>query len=308
MPNKKTVMVIGDVMLDTWIATEFQKISRETGVPINRVLEKFHAPGGAANAARVCKFLSMERVIAVGVIGSDSNGSILEELLLRDNIETKFFVDNSRPTTTKIRIDQGANSLIRLDDERIEPIDNQIAERASEYFSKNVPSLDAIMMSDYNKGFLTDDLIAKILTIAKENGVPVIADPAQGRVSKFRGCDIIKPNQFEWNTFVEENSCSYEELVRDLYCPFLVITKSDKGIEYCLEGKWKLAPGVKVLSQDITGAGDAVAAVLTCGTALGMEPELLIGLANSIASEFVMKERTQLPDDINHLLENFQRK
>jgi len=306
MSERKTILVLGDVMLDTWITTEFQKISRETSVQINQILNTLHSPGGAGNAARICKFLMNSPVILVGVVGTDSSANILKELLEKEGIAAHLIVDPSRTNTSKVRVYQNDESLIRLDHEKLDEISLSIEDEILEDIESNLSNIGAILLSDYGKGFFTDSLVKRILEIAKEAKIPTVADPAQNHVLKFRGCDIIKPNQFEWNSFLDEVSYETEKAIIELNCPFLVITRSNKGIEYYLKGNRSFSEAIQVEPRDITGAGDTVAAVLTCGTALGIEENSLIEIANRVAAEFVSLERTVLPKDINHLLKNFR--
>lgn len=91
--SKDSILVIGDLMLDEWVETSFRKISLETHVPINSMMIKKIELGGAANAARVCKFISNTKVIVMGVVGDDEAGKSIKELLQRENLEDALFVD-----------------------------------------------------------------------------------------------------------------------------------------------------------------------------------------------------------------------
>jgi bifunctional ADP-heptose synthase (sugar kinase/adenylyltransferase) len=165
--------------------------------------------------------------------------------------------------------------------------------------------LDGILLSDYGKGFLTRRLIKEIVKIGKEKKIPIVADPAKNRVYDFKGCDIIKPNQFEWRTFIESMDQSQQDWNSVLDCALIVVTKSEQGMDYYENGVIKSLPGIKVAEVDITGAGDSAAAVLISGFLSEKSTEKLINLTNEIASKFVALDRTEFPS--SNVQADFQR-
>lgn len=297
--SKDSILVIGDLMLDEWVETSFRKISLETHVPINSMMIKKIELGGAANAARVCKFISNTKVIVMGVVGDDEAGKSIKELLQRENLEDALFVDLKRQTTSKSRISTEGVPLIRIDDECCDDIDFELVTDILHKVRKLSSKISGILLSDYGKGFLTDILIREVLAIARELDIPVVADPALNRVGKFKGCNVIKPNSFEWVSFLdnrETEDLNWNEILKS---PLVVITKSENGIDYYENGMLKTVPGVNVVAKDITGAGDAVAAVLVWGTVRGEKSTDLVRFANEVAAEFVKLERTELPQSKN---------
>lgn len=298
MSNRKTILVLGDVMLDQWVYTDFQKVSQETKVAINKVTKIYSEIGGAGNAARVTKYITGDEIILMGVIGKDSNGDLLNSFLKNEGIEGTLFVDSGRQTTSKIRIYSGADPIVRIDDESSLEVGKEIEVNVLAEIRNLIPKLDGILFSDYGKGFLTRNLIREVLAISKEFNIPVVADPAKNRVMEFRGCDIIKPNNFEWLSYVSENSPDRENWNSILACPLVVVTKSEYGMDYYENGILNSIPGVSVKASDITGAGDSAAAVLISGLLREMDSRKLISAANEIASIFVTFERTEFPEDI----------
>jgi rfaE bifunctional protein kinase chain/domain len=298
MSSKKTILVLGDVMLDQWIYTDFQKISQETHVAINKVTKNFSEIGGAGNAARVTKFLTGDQILLMGVVGSDSNGELLKTFLSQEGIEGTLFVDHQRQTTSKVRIYSGDDPIVRIDDESTQEISNEIELKVLTEIRGLSPKLDGILLSDYGKGFLTNSLIREILRIARESKIPVVADPARNRVIEFRGCDVIKPNNFEWLSFIGNNSSSEQNWNAILDCQLIVVTKSEEGMEYYENGRISTVPGINVSALDITGAGDSAAAVLISGLLRGKDARKLTTAANQIAALFVTFNRTDFPEHI----------
>lgn len=305
MLSDKTILVLGDVMLDQWIHTKFQGISQETHVSINKVVSNYFELGGAGNAARICKYLTGARIILVGAVGDDSNGETLKGFLESEGIEDILFIDSERQTTSKTRIYIDTKPLVRVDDET----DKEISEDLEREIIKKVmdlsSQLDGILLSDYGKGFLTRRLIEEIVKIGKENKIPIVADPAKNRVYDFKGCDIIKPNQFEWRTFIESVDQSQQDWNSVLDCALIVVTKSEQGMDYYENGVINSLPGIKVAEVDITGAGDSAAAVLISGFLSEKSTEKLINLTNEIASKFVALDRTEFPS--SNVQADFQR-
>jgi len=298
MLSDKTILVLGDVMLDQWVHTKFQGISQETDVSINKVVTSYFELGGAGNAARICKYLTGARILLIGVVGNDPNGGTLNGFLETEGLEGIFFIDSKRQTTSKTRIYIDTKPLVRVDDETDKEISEDLEKEIIRKVKDLSSQLDGILLSDYGKGFLTKRLINEIVKIGKEKKIPIVADPAKNRVYDFKGCDIIKPNQFEWHTFIESAGQSQQDWNSVLDCPLIVVTKSEQGMDYYENGVLKSLPGIKVAKVDITGAGDSAAAVLISGFLSGKSTEKLINLTNKIASKFVTLDRTEFPSSI----------
>lgn len=298
MTNRKTILVLGDVMLDQWIHTDFQKISQETKVPINKVTNTYSEIGGAGNAARVIRYLTGDQIILMGVVGSDSNGELLNIFLENDKLEGTLFIDPLRQTTSKIRIYSGVEPIVRIDDESGQEINNELATRVVNEIQRIATQLDGILLSDYGKGFLTRRIIQEVLAIGKKFKIPVVADPARNRVLEFRGCDIIKPNKFEWLSFTEGAGSDQKNWNSILDCPLIVVTKSEQGMDYYEDGILRTIPGINVTEVDITGAGDSAAAVLISGILREKDSGRLIAAANEVAARFVTINRTEFPNEL----------
>ena len=192
------ILVVGDVILDEYLIGNATRMSREAPVPVLEFESRQLIPGGAANpAANIARLGS--QAIQVGVIGADSAGTQLRQLLQAAGIETGTLVtDATRPTTVKMRLmaQMGMRfpqQMARLDTLSREPISAALEAQLMDHLRKHLPKASAVLLSDYHGGLLTESLVSNIQALAREHAVLLSAD-TQGDLDKYRGFTVVKCN------------------------------------------------------------------------------------------------------------------
>lgn len=289
------VLVIGDVMLDHYIWGDAQRISPEAPVPVIDVERDSYSAGGAANVALNLASLGAKATIA-GFFGRDDAGKRLSGILTQKGITT-IATPGSGSTIVKTRILVRRQQLCRLDRESPQHHYAIDPDKVEETFDKVIRKVDAVIFSDYAKGLLTDDLVAKVTALARAQKKLVALDPKPRRKLKFYQPDLITPNRKEalqlagiepepHQPFPAAEVCAriYEQ-----YRPkHLVITLSEDGMLLSHNGKaGRIIPTMAREVFDVSGAGDTAIAALTLGLAAGAVLEEAAQFAN-IASGVVV--------------------
>ncbi|MGL6170205.1 MAG: bifunctional heptose 7-phosphate kinase/heptose 1-phosphate adenyltransferase, partial [Fusobacteriaceae bacterium] len=195
--NNVKIAIIGDMMLDDYIIGIVERISPEAPVPVVRVVEEKFVLGGAANVASNLATLGAQ-TICYGVIGNDFNGERLIQTLKEKGIETSGIIKSKeRPTIVKRRIIGGHQQLLRIDWEDNKKISTEQENEIIENVRKNIGELDAVILSDYDKGVLTERVAKEIIKIAKENGKIITVDPKPKNVKNYKGATSMTPNRKE---------------------------------------------------------------------------------------------------------------
>jgi len=193
----KRVLVIGDVMLDRFIWGNVARISPEAPVPVVNVEQEAVYPGGAANVARNLVPFAAE-VLMVGRVGTDRDGRILDDILKEGRIGTSgIFHTPDCETITKTRIIARKQQVVRFDRERILPISREHVEFVRDFVGDQVGSLDGLIISDYGKGCITQELVDAVLSVTRASGVIVTVDPNPNNPLKWKGVTSVKPNRPE---------------------------------------------------------------------------------------------------------------
>jgi D-beta-D-heptose 7-phosphate kinase/D-beta-D-heptose 1-phosphate adenosyltransferase len=193
----KRILVIGDLMLDEFVWGKVSRISPEAPVPVVNVTGESYYPGGAANVARnVREFTAHTSVM--GVVGADGHGRRLVQLLEECGLDTSGVLENpSASTTVKTRIIARNQQVVRVDRERVAPLDAGATRRAIERLDRAVSGVDAIVVADYGKGFLTQPFADRICQSAREHGKVLAVDPHPYTSLSWHGATAIKPNRAE---------------------------------------------------------------------------------------------------------------
>ena len=233
--------VIGDVMLDTYWWGHVDRISPEAPVPVVTLERKEQRIGGAANVALNLASLGA-KVTAFSVIGNDDDGVILKALLSGNQIHTGHLVPSeSRITTNKVRVISRNQQMMRIDGESLHPLAADDEARLIREF-KNYVDLEqpqAIVLEDYNKGVLTESLVASVMAYCKEKKVITAVDPKRKNFFAYQGVDIFKPNLKEvreaLNLLTDDVSIAnlesiHQELRKKLSHEISFITLSEKGV------------------------------------------------------------------------------
>ncbi|HEX4950078.1 MAG TPA: D-glycero-beta-D-manno-heptose-7-phosphate kinase [Blastocatellia bacterium] len=293
----KRLLVLGDLMLDEFIWGEVRRISPEAPVPVVEVKrESLHA-GGAGNA--VSNLLALgARAIPVGIIGDDRAGEQLRERFAEAGAETGLLiVDKTRPTTMKTRIVAHHQQMIRADRESRAPIPEAIEDQLIATFTAALQDVDAVIVSDYDKGTLTPRVLQTVLAAAAHK--TVCLDPKLKNFAAYRPVTVIKPNQMEAEraTGIEIHDdasllAAAQQIRTLLECPYVLITRGEHGMSLVSQEAVTHIPPLAREVYDVTGAGDTVIATLTLALAAGADIVEAATIANHAAGIVVGKVGT----------------
>ena len=303
--SKAKVLCIGDLILDCYAVGGVEKISPEAPIPILKLNKKEYILGGAGNVARnisagggYCFLLS--------VIGKDNAEKKLIKLLgIEKNIEPLIVKDPKRPTTIKTRFVSGSQQILRVDDEINKDINQEMEIKVFRLFKKKIRECDIVIISDYSKGLLTDNLLKLVIKESKKNQKPVIVDPKKTNFSIYKGADIITPNYKELlnatnHIYCKENneekriSFLSENLIKQNSFNTIITTRSSKGmLVFSRKKKFQLSSEALEV-YDVSGAGDTVVAYLSLGISAGLNIKEATHLANKAAGIVVGKFGTAI--------------
>ncbi|MRX78202.1 D-glycero-beta-D-manno-heptose-7-phosphate kinase [Pedobacter petrophilus] len=267
--NNKKVLVIGDLMIDHYIYGDCNRISPEAPVPVVEVQREEQTLGGAGNVLQNLQAMGCYADI-VSIVGDDQEADFIQSELVNNGLLGNGLVrSKARCTTIKSRVLAAKHQLIRLDKENTELISSAEVEKFLPLFDSKIPLFDIVLISDYNKGLLTKDLLSQIFEKCKKHGKVTILDPKGLDFSKYRGVSIIKPNKKEAimatgiNIKDQESlklACQKLQEITD--CDHVIITLSEDGIAYFSHDVLNIIPTVAIDVVDVTGAGDTVLASL----------------------------------------------
>ncbi len=289
------IFVLGDLMLDHYIIGGTSRISPEAPVPVVTVDEETYTLGGALNVVNNLASLGA-KVFAGGVLGNDKAGKhILNELSNLKVDTSSIQTEEDRITIEKCRIMASNQQILRYDKEKIMPPQPAAIEAILGFLQKNITELDMIILSDYNKGTLTEDLSRKIISLANKHGIKVLVDPKGNDYSKYAGAFLITPNKKETHEItgipLENNQDLLEAgklLKKKLNLQKVVMTLGNKGMAL-YDADLEVYPTVAREVYDVTGAGDTVIAALGYALSIGMEIGEACKFANSAAAVVVGK-------------------
>jgi D-glycero-beta-D-manno-heptose-7-phosphate kinase len=292
--------VIGDVMLDTYMWGDVERISPEAPVPIVAMKKKEYRIGGAGNVALNLQSLGAKAYL-VSVTGDDEDAAKLQELFKGQNINTQYcFASKNRITTNKTRVISRNQHMMRLDAEITKDLSNEDQQRLVELIEKFVEKEkpDVVVLEDYNKGVLTEAVIQIIISICKQSGIITAVDPKRKNFLQYKGVDIFKPNVKEVKEALNLLSIDadlhllqniHSELSHLLHHRISFITLSEKGVFYSQENKSAIIPSHLRNIADVSGAGDTVIAVAALVYAATRNIHLMAEVAN-IAGGLVCEE------------------
>jgi len=287
----RRVLVAGDLMLDRYWSGDVDRISPEAPVPIVRKIGAFGVPGGAANTA--CNVAALgARVTLFGVTGQDEAGAELRAMLSRRGIDcARLSIAPARPTTVKLRILAHDQQIVRIDEEDTAPIDAGLAAGVVKRAARLMPRVDAVLVSDYAKGFATTPLVKGIIAAAVRHGKPVVVDPKGADFERYRGATVLKPNRSELALLTglparhhRETMHAARQLLRVAGSTTIVVTEGKDGMTLLRPGKPdEHFPSFAREVYDVTGAGDTALATLAVALAAGAPLGDAVWLANLAA-------------------------
>ncbi|MBN1997682.1 D-glycero-beta-D-manno-heptose-7-phosphate kinase [candidate division KSB1 bacterium] len=291
------ILVVGDLMLDEFIWGQVNRISPEAPVPVVHVTHESFYPGGAANVARNLADFGIQSVIC-GIIGADTTGKRLIELLKTSNIQTDGVLAVEGYTTTiKTRIIARHQQVVRVDREK--KLEHSPGDffKLFEKLEQIVPNVNGIIIEDYGKGFITQKLVDKVRALAIKHQKFLAADPNIKNTIDWTGISLLKPNHSEAvylagpetraDIPVEELG---QRLVQKYQLPNLLITLGENGMMFFHPPNAPYHTPTRAREVfDVSGAGDTVIAFFTAAWAAGMEGVQAAEIANHAAGIVVGK-------------------
>ncbi|HLZ55410.1 MAG TPA: PfkB family carbohydrate kinase [Ktedonosporobacter sp.] len=303
----KRILVIGDMVADEYLIGRPTRISREAPVLILELHEERIVPGGACNVAVNARTLGAE-VLLAGVVGDDIHGQSLRRAINEFGMQQEGVVaDSSRPTSTKTRIMAGSSQLVQQHIVRIDRVDTSevcgpCKEQIIEYIKAVIPTIDAVMLSDYANGVISPDIIETCISMARALQKIIVVD-SHGSFFRFQGVTALTPNQPEAEADVgitittqAELNETGQRLLSGSHAQGVLITRGAEGMSLFEEGKpplhmpvHRLARSSEVVVVDTNGAGDTVAATFTLALTVGASMAEAAYLANAAASLVVRR-------------------
>jgi rfaE bifunctional protein kinase chain/domain len=298
--SKLKVVIIGDVMLDTYWWGQVDRISPEAPVPVVSLLRKEHRVGGAANVALNTVALGAQTAI-VSVIGSDADGALLQSLFEAEHIDTSYLLTHaSRITTNKTRVMSRNQQMMRLDAEITTPFSSEIEKALLQKFTTclDAKNPDVVIFEDYDKGVLTPTFIEAAIAVCTARNIVMSVDPKKNNFLAYKGVTLFKPNLKEVKeglqvpiaaVTLENLRAVHAALQTHLAHQISLITLSEKGMFFDTGADAKIIPTHVRSIADVSGAGDTVIAVASLVYAATNNIELATEMAN-IAGGLVCEE------------------
>jgi D-beta-D-heptose 7-phosphate kinase/D-beta-D-heptose 1-phosphate adenosyltransferase len=293
------VLVAGDVMLDEYISGAVSRISPEAPVPVLDVGARRHVAGGAANVAANVAALGASACLT-GLAASDDAGKSLHELLRSAGIQCYLIDSGERCTICKTRIVAGRQQIVRIDHERRDPIPEELLEQVGATAAIRIAQVKVLVLSDYGKGLLTENLCSRLIGLALDCQIPVIVDPKGDDFGKYKGCTVITPNLAEAGRAAREAVDSEPGVNRAglalqalLPGTAILITRGGDGMTLFRDRTDPLTvPTVARKVYDVVGAGDTVVATLAVALGAGLNLADAMKIANIAAGVVVDKPGT----------------
>lgn len=290
------ILCFGDVMVDRYLKGDISRISPEAPVPVFRLQEETVTLGGAGNVAAGITAYGAH-VSLWGRIGQDKGGNDLQDLLTQNPLITSFLSRGSGPTTEKVRIISQGQHLLRMDQEEVKDLSHKEEIKILKDVQKSLLSSHVLVLSDYEKGFLTPSLCQALIQKARSASVPILVDPKGRDFSKYRGATVLTPNLHELTLALGNPLLSSEDLREaaqklreDLHIQALVVTLGEQGLWVLTEQESFKMPSQARQVFDRVGAGDTVISTMAVGLAAGWDLFSSLFVAN-VAAGFVVEKR-----------------
>ncbi len=310
--NSLNVLIIGDVMIDSYIWGKVERISPEAPVPVVRVTKKENRLGGAANVALNIQSLGASPYICA-VIGDDSDGENFLSLLKAQGLSNEGLIKiKTRPTTVKTRIIAHSKQIARVDAETERNLSGSntllVLNKIKQIIADH--RIDAIIFEDYDKGLITEELISKTVKLAKEMEIITVADPKKRNFNAYKGVQLFKPNLKELReglkididpSNLEQVEQAVEKLKKQLGTNTIMLTLSENGVYVSSENGNKHILAHKRDIADVSGAGDTVIATAALCLAAGLNEFKTAEIAN-LAGGLVCEHVGVVPIDKATLL------
>jgi len=289
------ILVVGDLMLDHYLWGSCERISPEAPVQVVDIKKETTVLGGAGNVINNLVSLGAH-VSVLSVIGDDDNGKELFSMLDNSGANTSNIVkQKGRFTSKKSRVIAVHQQIIRYDRESKDAINQESEKELFKRFQKIINKFDAVLLSDYGKGVLTQNLTGKLVQVARKNGKFILVDPKGDDYSKYKGATLITPNKKEAmqaskiDISDEQSLLKAGEFLRNsLDLDYAVITLSEDGMAIFGDEILKV-PTVAREVFDVTGAGDTVLAAFGYALSSGLDIKNSALFATSAAAVVVTR-------------------
>ena len=315
--NKINILIIGDMVADVYLKGNISRVSREAPVLVLEHAGEKVVPGGAANVVHNVATLGGQ-AFAVGLIGNDKAGSGLRAILNDKNVDTTgLIVEENRPTITKTRIIAGGSAtvsqqIVRIDQEMKSPILSQTEESFINILKQVIDKIDAVVLSDYGSGMLSDKIRSFIIESCQEKNIKTIVD-SRYDILKFEGVSFVKQNEAEAAKAVGFELTSEDAVVtagkillEKLQAEGIIISRGEQGMSLIQDnGEIHHIPVVdKSEVFDVSGAGDTAVAAFILAIASGAKPVEATKIANFAAGIAVRKlgTATVSNEELNEVL------
>ena len=287
--SKRKILVVGDIMLDKHIHGSVSRISPEAPVPVLKAEKESYNPGGAANLANNLSAFGTT-VSMAGVVGNDEAQKILFRELENNNIDSSLILKGSKPTIQKIR-GLSHQHLFRIDYEDHASITKEDEENLLSLIKGKISNFDAIVLSDYAKGTLTENLVKSLISLAKEHKKIITADCKPLNLEFYKGVDLLKPNKKEAiEMTLTDNMDEAGKILTEKLSSNVIITRGSEGCTLFEKDKKPFhVPTSQKKFYDVAGAGDTFLAIFTLALASNFDYKKATELANQASSLVVLK-------------------
>jgi rfaE bifunctional protein kinase chain/domain len=314
--NKLTILIIGDVMVDSYLWGKVERISPEAPIPVVALKKREDRMGGAANVAMNIRSMGAKPVLC-SVIGEDVKGKNFLDLLKKEKIPVYGILQSAqRITTTKFRIFGNNTQMLRVDEEVEDDLSDNDNARLFSIIEKILlkEKIDGIIFQDYNKGVISQLLIEDVIDLATDLKIPVSVDPKKKNFYNFYGVTLFKPNlkemkegmKLEFDNNDRDKLLEAARSLREaLNCRYILATLSEQGVmlnmKDTLEEKNIFIPAHVRSISDVSGAGDTVISTAALCLALRCSPYEIAYISN-LAGGLVCEEVGVVPVNKDKLL------
>ncbi len=297
--RKASVLVVGDVIMDHFIWGKVERISPEAPVPVVEVTRETVLLGGSANVVNNITALG-GRCYLTGIVGRDRDGTLLLKMLRERGVELGgIVVDSRRPTTIKTRIIAHSQQVVRFDREKKSPISQRKIARILDYVEKTLKKVDVVVVSDYSKGLVTEELMEGLKELARQRQKPIVVDPKVEHFHYYHGVELVTPNNLEASRAsgveIRDEETLHQAgriLLDSLGSKAVLITRGEQGMSLFEKDRDTHIPTVAREVYDVSGAGDTVVGVMALALSAGADYREAAVLANMAAGIVVGKVGT----------------
>ena len=310
--RQQKVLIIGDVMIDTYLWGNVGRVSPEAPVPIVSGVIEENRLGGAANVALNVKAMGAVPILC-SVIGDDFRGKLFLDLMEEQYLsDIGLVVDENRVTTQKTRIISGNQHLLRVDEEMDSFLNGRVMDEFLELLNNLLDSggIDAIILQDYDKGVLAPRIISEVIAISERVSVPVLVDPKFRSFDLYKRVKLFKPNYKELakglqldipKHQVKELSVEIMKYLKKQELETLMVTLSEHGVLVASKEGYEHIPAISREIADVSGAGDTVIAVAALCMISGMNSREIAAISN-LAGGQVCEKAGVVPVNAEKLL------